>query len=431
VIARAGRPSERVVITGGGAISPFGAGIDSLLDGVMAGRTALSAVTTDEVSATAAPARPRSPTCAALLRSPLEPGPFNPNAWRRLDRCSKMAVIAAREAMDASGWLAGGGRLSGSGRLSGDSGPGLVLGTMTAGTDPLVAYLGTILADGPEAASPMIFPFTVPNAPASQGSILLGLKGPNLTVCQMEASGLGAIATAVTLLRSGAAEAVLAGGVDEYPVEIDRAWSRLRITARGDPASFRGPFDAHRRGFAPGEGAYLLALETLERVRSRGARPWAEVLAVATRHVGGAAHRWPGDPGEAAACLKQALLGGGLAPADLGYIASSANGSRALDETEARSLRMAFGRDLLRIPVTTVKGSVGESGAASACAALVAALSIRDGFMPAIAGLHEPAPDIGLNLVMSPRREPVPAVLVNALGTGGSCVSLVLSRPIA
>lgn len=390
----------------------------------MSGRTALSGGP--------AASRTRRRTCAALVRSALEPGPVNPNAWRRLDRCSKMAVIAAREALAGRGSPAGGpGRPGGAPTPSADPGIGLVLGTMTAGTDPLATYLGTIVADGPEAASPMIFPFTVPNAPASQGSILLGLKGPNLTVCQMEASGLGAIATGVGLLWSGAADTVLAGGVDEYPEVIDDAWSRLRLTARGDPASFRGPFDARRRGFAPGEGAYLVVLETSERARSRGARPWAGILAVATRHVGGAAHRWPDGTAEIAVCLRDLLDGSGLAPADLGYIAASANGSRALDESEARSLREAFGRDLHRIPVTTVKGSVGESGAASACAALLGALSIRDGFVPSIAGLREPAPDVGLNLVVSPRREPVSSVLVNALGTGGSWAGLVLSRPSA
>jgi 3-oxoacyl-[acyl-carrier-protein] synthase II len=396
----------------------------------MSGRTVLS------VRAGRTPTR--RPTCAAFLRSALDPGPVNPNAWRRLDRCSKMAVIAAREALAGPGALAGGPRRPGGAPTPSPdpgNGPvpgiGLVLGTMTAGTDPLAAYLGTIFADGPEAASPMIFPFTVPNAPASQSSILLGLKGPNLTVCQMEASGLGAIATGVTLIRSGAADAVLAGGVDEYPEAIDGAWSGLRITARGDPTSFNGPFDARRRGFAPGEGAYLVVLETPERARSRGARPWAEILAVAARHVSGETHRWPGDPMAIAACLSDILLGSGLAPADLGYIAASANGSRTLDETEARSLRQAFGRDLHRIPVTSVKGSVGESGAASACAALVGALSIRDGFVPPIAGLRDPAPDIGLNLVMAPRREPVSCVLVSALGTGGSWAGLVLSRPAA
>ncbi len=423
-------PRGRVVITGAGAISPFGIGLGPLLEGARSGRTVLTR--TDPLGGRGVPG------LVALVREEVPPPSFAAGSWRRLDRCSRMAVAAAAEALASAGYevAAAGSAAAPKGWSSPDRATlGVVLGTMTAGVEPLRVFLTTVLGDGPESASPMLFPFTVPNAPASQCSILLGLRGPNLTLCQMEASGLGAVAAGATLIRGGAADVVLAGGVDEHPKVIGRAWRGLRITARGEPESFRGPFDRGRRGFVPGEGAYVVLLESLERARSRGAFLWAEVAGSAQAHAQGAAHRWPDAPAEPARAIREALSRAGLPAGDraaegLGYVAAGANGSRRLDAVEARSLTEAFGAGIRRVPVTAIKGAIGESGAASAGAALLAALSIRDGFIPPIAGLVDPEEGYGLSLVLrAPRREPVPAVLVHAVGTGGSCVSLVLSRP--
>jgi 3-oxoacyl-(acyl-carrier-protein) synthase len=408
----------RVVITGAGAVSPFGIGIGSLAEGITGGRATLVPIE--------GPAGWRSARCAALVADRLEPGPFAPNVWRRLDRCSRMVARAALEALAAAGLAVA--ALPEALPTLGEE-LGIVLGTMSAGTGPLRDFLATLFTEGPEAASPMLFPFTVPNAPASQCSILLGLKGPNLTLCQMEASGAGAIATAANLIRSGLVEAVLAGGADVHTGEIGEAWTGWRIAARGDAASYRGPFDRERRGFAPGEGAYLLVLETLERARGRGARVWAEVAGEAVTHTRGAAHRWPEGSVDPARAIEQALARAGLAPGDLGSIQASANGSVLLDRIEARGLEKALGAALRRIPVSSVKGGVGESAAGSACAVLTGALSIRDDFVPPVAGLSNPGPEFGLSLVVgSARRQSVPSVLVNSLGTGGTSVALVLAR---
>ncbi len=173
----------------------------------------------------------------------------------------------------------------------------------------------------------------------------------------------------------------------------------------------------------------MVYLETLARAEARGARPWAEIAGAAEGHAAGPVHRWPEGTEEPARVVALALRRAGLSADDLGYIAAAANGGRRLDEAEARILLRALGPALRRIPVSAIKGAVGESGAASAAAALAAALSIRDGFIPPSAGLVEPDAAFDLDHVRgSERREPVPAVLIDALGTGGSCVALVLSR---
>ena len=402
--------TDRVVITGCGAVGPFGEGVEVLVEAIKRGRTTVERT---------------ERACATRVREAVDPGPVRANVWRRLDRSSRMAVSAARQALRDAGLASP----DGASETSSDSTCGIVLGTMTAGVPTLRDFLTATLREGPEGASPMLFPFTVPNSPASQCSILLGLDGPNLTISEMEASGLAAIATAAGLVRDGACEVMVAGGVDEWVDEYDRAWARLRLTHRGDPAGFPGPFARGRRGFVPGEGAYFVVLESLERAVRRGARVLAEIAGEAMRHAGGETHSWPSKPAAMVEAIAVALSGARLRPEEIGYVAAGANGSRALDAVEANAIRSALGGAARRVPVTSVKGAVGESGSASACAVLVAAASIRDGFVPPVAGLDDPDPDLGLNLVVGEaRRAPVPSVLVDALGTGGSCAALVLRR---
>ena len=395
--------TRRVVITGGGAIGPLGGGVRALVEGVAAGRTALERT---------------GRTCAARVRDTVGPGPFQPNVWRRLDRSSRLAAAAALEAL-RDPWF----------RAERGGPVGLVLGTMTAGLEPLHAFLTTLFTEGPESVSPMLFPFTVPNAPASQCSVLFGLRGPSLTISEMEASGLAAIVTAAGLVRDGACDVIVAGGVDESVPEFDRAWERLRLVFRGDPVHFPGPFGRRRSGFVPGEGAYFVVLEPLEGAVRRGARVWAEVAGEALTHAPGPAHGWPSDPGAMADAIGLALSQARLRAEEVGYVAAGANGSRALDAVEARAIRRALGPEARRVPVTSLKGAVGESGSASAGAALVAARSIREGFIPPVAGLVDPDPNLDLNLVVgSARRGPVPSVVIDALGTGGCCAAVVLKR---
>jgi 3-oxoacyl-[acyl-carrier-protein] synthase II len=392
-----------VLITGGGSIGPLGTGVDALVEGVVAGRTALER---------------SGRICVARVRETAGPGPFHPNVWRRLDRCSRLAATAALEALERAGLPAGA-----AGTV------GLVTGTMTAGVASLHAFLTTLFEEGPGSVSPLLLPITVPNAPASQCSLLLGLRGPSLTVSQMEASGLAAIATAAGLLRDGVCDVVLAGGADERVPEFEDAWDRLHLLFRGEPEDFPGPFGRGRRGFVPGEGASFVVLESSEAAARRGAAAWAEVLGEAMTHAPGPVHRWPADSGSAAA-IGAAMAQARLGPEEIGAVVAGANGSQVLDAVETRAILAALGPAARRIPVTSVKGGTGESGSASACALLLAACSVRDGFVPPVAGLVEPDAGLGLNVVIGKtRRGPLPSVLVSALGTGGSCAAVVLGRP--
>jgi 3-oxoacyl-[acyl-carrier-protein] synthase II len=408
----------RVVVTGAGAVGPFGHGVARLVEGLLAGRPSL---VLREVG-------PRAAVVAAVVPEPIDPGPFAAGSWRRLDRASRMAAFACAEALSAAGLGPAAARKAG-GSADVPDDLGVVLGTMTAGAPPLQEFLETYWADGAQAVSPMLFPFTVPNAPASQCSILLGLRGPNLTLCAMEGSGLAAIALGADLIRSGAVRAILAGGVDDPASLMLAAWRRLRVAARGEAASFRGPFDRRRRGFAPGAGAYVVLLESLGEARRRGVHPLAEIRGAATAHAGGEPHRYPDDPAVPSRAYRQALERAGIAPEQIGAVVASASGARRLDRLDAAAIARALGAGGRRVPVTAIKGAIGESGAASAAAVIAGLGAIRDGVLPPVAALEEPDPDTGLNLVVgAARRAAIPSVLAGSIATGGGCAALVLSR---
>ena len=413
-----GAAGDGVVITGLGAVSPFGAGVGALITGLRRGAAVLSPYPAGE----GAPQGRRGSTIAALAPDRLDPGRIPPNAWRRLDRCSRLAVLAAAEAIENAGLGPAGGPTPAE--------TGVVLGTMTAGADPLREFLECRFQEGSEALSPMLFATTVANAPASQCSIHLGLRGPNLTLSQMEASGLAAIVRACELIAGGAAAAILAGGVDEVPRIFEEAWRRLRLCATGDPVACRGPFDRNRGGFVPGEGAYLLLLESAAHARERGARVLVEVAAHAGLHIPVAPHARPRETTAMAGLLRRMLAGAGVAPRSLGWIAARADATRHHDRHDAQVLQLFLGDASRDVPVSSLKGALGAAGAASAAAVLVAAASIRDGFVPSTPRLVEPDERLGLQLFSGAARErPVERALVEEVATGGACAALVLARP--
>jgi len=407
-----------VVVTGIGVAGPGGAGVDRFLTALRDGVTTVARRDTGEGRAGGSGPQSGRARYAALVGDPVDPGQVPAGAWRRLDRASRLAVTAAAEALAMA-------------RVSPPESAevGVVLGTMSAGCAPLRRLVATLFREGPDAVSPLDFPFTVHNAAAGQCAILHGLKGPNLTTCRMEASGLDAILQGARLVADGVCETVLAGGVDEVVEPIVESWDRWRITARGR-GRFRGPFDRGRSGFAPGEGVYLLLLESGERARRRGVEALAGVGGAAAVHASGPTYGWPSGPAPVASAMRGALEAAGLTIERIDALFASANGARVLDELEAHAIDEVAGDALRRLPVTSIKGAMGESGAASAGSAVAAVLAIQAGFVPPVAALVDFDPAFRLRPVRAEAlRRPVAAALVNGLGTGGSIVSLVLSRP--
>ena len=400
--------AEPIAVTGIGVVSPFGVTADGLRDALLRGASGVVPIASFDAS-------------RCRTRAVVPVADFDPSRWmppmklRRLDRTGMFAVAAVSEAFTDAGII---------GSPDGDSRTGVVLGTYSAGGQTSTEYLDSLHRRGPSGAPALLFHSTVGNAAASLVALERRLRGPNVTLSHKEASGLTAIATAVDLLRESRADVIAAGGVDAIFELFFKAHDRFGVMAPGEPPqALSRPFDRERNGFVMGEGAYVLALTRAGAVPNEG-RLYGYVVGVGVTSTAVPVNAWPRDPQPIARAMRLALEDASLTPEDVDVVFASANSTRQLDEVEAQALAL-----LLRpsTPVTSVKGSLGESGTSSAAACAGALLCAAAGQLPPIAGLvHPDGSAAKLNLVRSATPLPGKILLVNSVGSGGALVSLVL-----
>jgi 3-oxoacyl-(acyl-carrier-protein) synthase len=402
--------TDRIAITGLGVVSTFGDSADAFRDALLEGRSGIA-----PVEAFAA-AGCRS-TLAARVTGFVPAKWIAPMKLRRMDDTGPLALVAAQQSIADAGYMV---------RPEGDDRAGVVLGTYSAGGQATSEYLSALFSGGPTGAPALLFNSTVGNAAAGLAGLEYKLRGPNVTVSQKEASGLAAIVTAFDLLNQGRADGLLAGGVDSIYDLFYRTHDRFRVMAQGTRAGEAvAPFSRTRRGFVLGEGAFLFWLEPADRARERGARVRAELLGVAASSAAVQLNAWPDRVEPLARAMTMALSEAGIDAADVDVVYASANASPILDAVEGRALAQLFGGT--RAVVTSIKGAIGEFGAAGSAACAAAVLCGSCGRVPPIAGLVEPEAGLeSLRLATVAAEAPGPIVLVNSVGSGGALFSVVL-----
>ncbi|MGW6856992.1 beta-ketoacyl-[acyl-carrier-protein] synthase family protein [Streptomyces xanthophaeus] len=341
-------------------------------------------------------------------------------AWR-LDRCTQLALAAGRQAVADAGlvpqeWDAP--------RV------GVVLGTALGGIGTWEKEHRTMLEHGSGRISPLTVPMSLTNMVAAQLATDRGAGGPSLAISTACASGATAIGIAREMLRSGACDIVLAGGVEACVVpSVVAAFSKSGALSRrvDDPDAASRPFDVDRDGFVIAEGAAVLVLERPEHALARGSAVHAYVSGYGASSDAG--HETRPDPeGKAAErAVRIALADAGLGPSDIAHVNAHGTSTPLNDVTEARMIRRALGGH----PVTTsVKGVTGHTlGAAGALEAAVTALSLSHQVVPPTAGLVRQDPEVELDIVTEkPRALSMEAALSNSFGFGGQNAVLVLSK---
>jgi 3-oxoacyl-[acyl-carrier-protein] synthase II len=401
--------STGIVVTGIGIVSPFGTSQDGFRDALLTGRQGMAPVTAFDTSNCRA-------HCAALVAD------FDPSRWihpmkqRRMDAAGQYAVALARQALDDAGVPYG---------EVPDDGIGIVLGTYTAGGQPTEEFLRGLFALGPTGAPALIFNATVANIAASLAGLEMKLRGPNVTISQKEVSGLAAIAHASDILRHGRARALVTGGVDAVYQVFYRVHDRFGALSHtnGGPEGSR-PFDVTRNGLLLGEGGFVLLLENEAEACGRGARIYGHLLGVAGSGTSVGLYQWPDRPEPLTHIMTEALTQAGVRPDDVDVVYAAANSSR-LDTVEAMALESLFGTG--HAIVTSIKGALGESGAAGAAACVAALLCGRSGAVPPTTGLERVDPACaGLRIARRAEPAPGPIVLVNSVASGGALMSAVL-----
>jgi 3-oxoacyl-(acyl-carrier-protein) synthase len=400
-----------VAITGLGCISSFGIGHAALVNAIAAGRTGIAPIARFDTSSC------RS-HCAAALNG-FDPAAFIPPLkLRRVDAVGRIALACARLAFDDAGC-----RPDASGRDD----VGIALGTFTAGLDSLVEYLDALTRQGPQGVPAILFSNTVSNAPASLAAIEHGLRGPNVTFNQREASSLGAIAFSVGAIRQGRAAAMLTGGCDAIEETFFKVYDRFRalspMRGRRDGAEMARPFDRARNGPSLGEGGFLLLAESRAAADARGARVYGEVLGVGATATPAALNGWPKSSAGLASAMRLALADAQIDAADVAAIVGAASGSPVLDRLEAEAVTAVFGRR--EVPMLSIKGAIGESSAAGAAGLVTGLLTMATGSLPPTAGLLELDPALGIHASPLPQAAAGRTFLVNSVASGGTQYSVV------
>ena len=401
-------PPPRVVITGAGIVTGLGLGWKPNADGFRAGRTAFRPVTLFDVS------RQRVKVAAeADLPKTLPPTRLSARQAGRLDRASTMLLFASLEAWQQAGWEPS------------DDLP-LVLGTtsggMSLGEDYFRQAVQTPHRHRQQPTRALHY------QAQTQGRIVadaLGFSGAITIISNACASGSNAIGHAWELLRRGRAERALAGGYDGLNQLVFSGFDSLQALS---PTICR-PFDAHRDGLGIGEGAAMLALETLESACRRGAVILGELsgygATIDLHHL-----TQPHPQGDAAlASMTQACALAGLTPADVDYVNAHGTGTPLNDGAEAVAINRWAGNRVGTLPVSSTKAGVGHLlGAAGAVEAVVCLMTLREQWLPPEIAFETPDAACAFPVVREPRDAPVNVALSNSFGFGGVNATLILRR---
>jgi 3-oxoacyl-[acyl-carrier-protein] synthase II len=398
-----------VAVTGIGVVSPVGLGRQEFWTALSTGQSGIAPIEGFPVPA-------GTPGLGAEVRGFVAREFIASAHLRRMDKLSRMVVAAARMALDDARVVLA--------RVQPET-VGVVIGSALGDISESAVQLQRVFTKGPASASPMVFPNMVLNAPASYVAMEFGFTGVNLTVAQGETSGEQAIVLGCELVRLGRAEVVLAGGGDELAPILFEVYRRARALAsqRGGP-EWSSPYDVDRNGIVLGEGAAVLVLESPARARARGATILAEIDGYATFGVPASAYDWPAEAGAALAPLRRLL---GVDGVDL--VCGAANSSRRLDACECDLFGRLVAEQIGGVRVTSIKGAVGEFGAAGALNTAVACLALHEQMVPPLCHLRNPEPSAALRFAASRgAAQPIKRVFLCGLGRGGAAAALLLRR---
>ncbi len=353
---------------------------------------------------------------------------FNPENFisrkqaRKMARVSQLASCAAIEAVKDAGLDLEKENLA---RI------GCVIGSAAGDYTNIEKQHTRFQQKGAGSVNPLSIPKIIPNMPACNAAIVLGIHGPNLGVAAACATGACAIGTALGLLREGRADVILAGGAESTitPLVVD-GYACMRVLSRRntEPERASRPFDADRDGFVIGEGAGVLVLETLEHAQKRGAEPFAvlkgfgmtcDAYNIALPEPNG---KW------AAVAIEDALRDAKLNPEDIGYVNAHGTSTKVNDRTETIAIRQVFGDK--NIPVSSNKSMIGHTlGAAGAIEAAATVLSVYHGILPPTINYETKDPECDLDVVPNEaRRVSIKAAISNAFGFGGQNGVLVFAK---
>jgi 3-oxoacyl-[acyl-carrier-protein] synthase II len=407
-------PHADPVVTGIGALTPLAANAPDTWAGLVAGRSGITAIRSFDAS-------DMPVNVAGEIDGFDAEAHLGPKKARRTARFSQLAIVAAREAVADAG-------------VDPAAEPertAVIVNSAVSGWPEIEDNVTRMVEHGPRELSPFLISTAIPNMPACEVAIDLGIHGPVNASALACASGTYALLEARRLILSGDVDTVVCGGTD---AALSRSmFATLALMgplseSDADPATVSRPFDAERTGFVFGEAAVIFVVESAAHAAARGAVPYGTVAGGAL--TSDAFHMAAPEPTGtyAARAISGALRNAGVAPEELDYMCAHGTATRANDAVETRAIRLALGDAADGVPTSSPKSMVGHLiGAAGALSVMACLLAIRDGVLPPTINLETPDPECDLDYVpLLAREAPVRIAAANAFGFGGqNCVVVV------
>jgi 3-oxoacyl-[acyl-carrier-protein] synthase II len=414
---------RRVVITGMGAVSPFGVGANKLWENVVAGKSGISKIENmgDMAGHT------------VLIGGEIKESVFNPNDYfepkevKRLDKFLQYSIVAAREAVEDS-------KIKDS-----DIDPyrfGVVVGSAAGGFHTIEKSYAAMISKGPTKCSPFTIPMLITDMCAGKISIEFGAKGVNKAVVSACATAAHCIGDAFRAIQYDEADAVIAGASEAAicTIGLGAFTAAKTLSKRNDePTKASRPYDKDRDGFVMAEGAGVLVLEELEHAKKRGAKIYAEVIGFGQT---GDAHDVVApcpDGSSAAKAMEFALKDAGIKPSDVQYINTHGTSTHLGDIAETLAIAKVFGdrEQNPNLRVSSTKSETGHMlGASGAAESVICINAINNNIVPPTINLDNLDEEVAnLNYVPNvAEKTPVNIALTNSFGFGGHNAVLIYKK---
>jgi 3-oxoacyl-[acyl-carrier-protein] synthase II len=414
---------RRVVVTGMGIVSPLGLGVEYVWRRLVSGESGIGVIQAFD---------PKDLPCKVAGQVPQgvrAEGKLDIAEWiplkdqKKMDRFIHLAVVAATEAVEDSGWRPE--------TEDERNATGVMIGSGIGGLETIYETSIQVFQGRAKRLSPFFIPSALANLAAGHVSIRYGFKGPNHCVVTACATGVHAIGDAARLIMLGDAEVMVAGGAEAAVCELGIAGfcaSRALSTAFNEtPSAASRPWDKDRDGFVMGEGAGVVVLEEHEHARRRGAKIYAEIAGYGmsgdAHHITAPAENHAG----AVRSMQAALRNGRVSPADIQYVNAHGTSTPLGDDLELEAVERVFGPAAHSLAMSSTKSAIGHLlGAAGAVEAVFSILAIRDGIAPPTLNLENPSRDSAIDRVANVAQERrIRVALSNSFGFGGTNASII------
>ena len=404
---------KKLVITGMGAVTPIGIGVEEYWQNLLAGKTGIDLIEDSEFE-------------EVPIRFAGQVKNFNPKDYMpgklagQLDRFMQLAYVAAGEAISQCGGLGDPYRT------------GITVGTALNGFGTITETEKTYVEAKIKKVGPRFLPKALGNVCASQLAIAHDIHGPSMTLMTACASGGDAITLAATLIQAGMADVMVAVGAESAlkPLLFQSLASAQALSPNNDnPQQACRPFDADRDGFVSGEGAGAIVIETEEHARARGAKVHA-YLAGWGNNTDAYHPVTPRPDGEGEIlCMQQAIEIAGIKPEEIGYINAHGTATIKGDICETEAVKKVFGEDT-DVLVNSTKAATGHMmGAGGVTEVITCIKAMNEGIVPGTLNLDNKDPECDLNYVAeNTEAADLKYAMSNAFGFGGQNSSIIVGK---